>query len=73
LPEPIHVILKSFIAANDGAPRGLAPTSEAALQIAKADLADAVLDELNNDTLDAKSPGRHCSAVAKGLLLYSVH
>ena len=55
LPEPIHVILKSFIAANDGAPRGLAPTSETALQIAKADLADAVLDELNNDTLDAKS------------------
>jgi hypothetical protein len=55
LPEPIRVILKSFIAANDGAPRGLAPTSEAALQIAKAGLADAVLDELNNDSLDAKS------------------
>ena len=55
LPEPIHVILKSFIAANDGAPRGLAPTSEAALQIAKASLADAVLDALNNDTLDAKN------------------
>ena len=55
LPEPIHVILKSFIAANDGAPRGLAPTSEAALQIAKASLADAVLDALNNDTLDAKT------------------
>jgi len=55
LPEPIHVILKSFIAANDGTPRGLAPTSEAALQVAKADLADAVLEELNNDTLDAKS------------------
>lgn len=55
LPEPIHVVLKSFIAANDGAPRGLALTSEAALQIAKADLADAVLDELNNDTLDAQT------------------
>lgn len=55
LPEPIHIILKSFIAANDDAPRGLAPTSEAALQIAKAGLADAVLDELNNDTLDVQT------------------
>lgn len=55
LPEPIHIILKSFIAANDGAPRGLAPTSEAAFQIAKAGLADAVLDELNNDTLNAQA------------------
>lgn len=55
LPEPIRTILKSFIAANNGAPRGLAPSTEAALQVAKADLAHAVLDELNNDTLDAKS------------------
>lgn len=55
LPEPIHKILKSFIAANDNAPRGLAPTSEAALQVAKASLAYAVLDELNNNTLDAQA------------------
>jgi len=55
LPEPIHIMLKSFIAANDDASRGLALTSEAALHIAKASLADAVLDNLNNDTLDAQT------------------
>jgi hypothetical protein len=55
LPEPILTILKSFIAADDGAPRGLAPTSEAALQIAKAGLAQAVLEELNNGTLDVQA------------------
>lgn len=55
LPEPIHTMLKSFIAANDDAPRGLAPASEAALQIAKASLADAVLEYLDNDTLDAQT------------------
>jgi hypothetical protein len=48
-------MLKSFIAANDDASRGLALTSEAALHIAKASLADAVLDNLNNDTLDAQT------------------
>lgn len=55
LPTPIHVILKSFIAANDGAPRGLDQASEAALHIAKAGLADAMLARIHDDTLDAQA------------------
>lgn len=54
LPAPIHIMLKVFIAANDGAARGLEYTSEAALLIAKASLADAILARINDDSLDAQ-------------------
>lgn len=55
LPTPIQLVLKSFIAANDSAPRGIDHTSEVALQLAKASLADAILARIDDDTLDKQT------------------
>ena len=55
LPKPVYIILDSFIKADDGQPRGIAPASEAALHIAKACLADAIQARIDNGTLDTQT------------------
>jgi len=53
VPEPIRAALQIFVSMDNSARRGLAPASEAALEIARALLTDQIIAELKNRTLDA--------------------
>lgn len=73
LPAPIRFLLNSFISGDDSAPRGLDCTSDAALVIAKASLADSILNHINDDTLNGQTlaellgGGKGISAVLRPL------
>lgn len=52
LPKAFCVALLTFVSLDESDPRGLTPESESALEVARALLADQIIEELKQGTLD---------------------
>lgn len=54
IPEAVRLTLQTIVSLDESAPRGITLESESALEVARALLADQIIAELNQGTLDDK-------------------